>query len=69
MLSSKYAFFGLNYIMIFINLILVCGDIEENQGPKTKPNDNLSVCHWNVNSNPSHNFHKIADLESFVAIA
>ena len=55
--------------MIFINLILVCGDIEENQGPKTKPNDNLSVCHWNVNSNPSHNFHKIADFKSFVAIA
>ena len=33
-----------------------------------KPNDNLSVCHWNVNSIPSHNFQKIAVLENFVAI-
>ena len=33
-----------------------------------KPNDNLSVCHWNVNSIPSHNFQKIAVLDSFVAI-
>ena len=52
--------------MIFINLILLCGNIEENPEPKTKPNDNLSVCHWNVI--PSHNFQKIAVLESFVAI-
>ena len=60
-------FFGF-YIMIFINLILLCGDIEENPGPKTKPDGNLSVCHWNVNSIPSHNFQKIAVLESFVAM-
>ena len=37
-------------------------------GPKTKSNDNLSVCHWNVNSIPSHSFQKIAVLKSFVAI-
>ena len=66
-LNSKYSFLGF-YIMVFINLILLCGDIEENPGPKTKPNDNLSVCHWNVNSIPSHNFQKIAVLESFVAM-
>ena len=54
--------------MVFINLILLCGDIEENPGPKTKPDGNLSVCHWNVNSIPSHNFQKIAVLESFVAM-
>ena len=66
-LSSKYSFFGF-YIMVFSNLILLCGDIEENPGPKTKPNDNLSVCHWNENSIPSHNFQKIAVLESFVAM-
>ena len=65
-LNSKY-FFGF-YIMVFINLILLCGDIEENPGPKTKPDGNLSVCHWNVNSIPSHNFQKIAALESFVSM-
>ena len=66
-LSSKYPFFGF-YILVFINLILLCGDIEENPGPKTMPNDNLSVCHWSVNSIPSHNFKKIAVLKKFVAM-
>ena len=66
-LNSKYSFFGFN-VLVCINLILLCGDIKENMGPKTKPNDNLSVCHWNVNSLPSHNFQKIAVLESFVAM-
>ena len=66
-LNLKYSFFGF-YIMVFINLILRYGDIKENPGPKTKPNDNLSVCHWNVNSIPSHNFQKITVLESFVAM-
>ena len=48
-LNSKYSVFGF-CSMVFINLILLCGDVEENQGPKTKPNDNFSVCHWNLNS-------------------
>ena len=38
-----------------------------NPGPKPKPNDNLSVSHWNENSIPSDNFQKIVVLESFVA--
>ena len=54
--------------MVFIYLILLCRDIEENPGPKTKPDGNLSVCHWNVYSIPSHNFQKIAVFESFVAM-
>ena len=65
-LNSKYSFFGF-YIMVFINMVLLCGDIEENPGPTTKPNYNLSVCHWNVNSIPFHNFQKITVLEGFVA--
>ena len=28
----------------------------------------IFVCHWNINSIPSHNFQKIAVLESFVAM-
>ena len=65
-LSSKYSF-GF-YILVFINLILLCGYIEKNPGPKTKPYDNLSVCHWNVNNIPSHNFQKIVVFEDFVAM-
>ena len=67
-LNSKYFIFFGFYIMVFIKLILLCGDIEENPDPKTKPNDNCSLCHWNVNIIPSHNFQKIVVLESFVAM-
>ena len=66
-LSLKYYFFGF-CVLGFINLILMCGDVEENQGPKSNPNDNLFVCQWNVNSIPSHNFQKIPVCKSFVAM-
>ena len=46
----------------------MCGDVEENQGPKSNPNDNLFVCQWNENSIPSHNFQKIPVCKSFVAM-
>ena len=49
-------------------MILLCGGIEENPGPTTNPNDNLSLCHRNVNGIPSHNFQEIAVLKSFVAM-
>ena len=65
-LSLRYSFFYF-YSLVFINLILLCDDIGENAGPKTKPNDNLSVFHWNVNSISSHNVQKIAVLKSFIA--
>ena len=65
--SLKYSFFAF-YILVFIDLILLCGDIEENPVSKTKPNDNLAVGHWNVNSIPYHNFQKIAVLKNFVKV-
>ena len=61
-LSSKYSFYTFN-ILVFINLILLCGDIEENRKLKTKPNHNLSVCPWNVKSVPSHIFRKLQSSE------
>ena len=65
--ESKDSFFGFN-ILVFMSLILLCGDIKEYPGLKIKPNDNLSVCKWNVNGILSHNFQKMAVLESFVAM-
>ena len=66
-LNSKYSFFGF-YIMVFINLILLSEDMEKNPEPKAKPNDNLSVWHWNVNSIISHNCQKITVLKNFAAM-
>ena len=39
-LNSNYLH-GLN-IVVFVDLILLCGHIEKNQGPKAKSNNNLS---------------------------
>ena len=54
------------YIVIFINLIILCRDIEENPGPKTKPSDNLSICPWNVNNIPSMIFRRLGLNESLL---
>ena len=62
-LKLKYPFSG-SYVFIDSTV----WGYRENPGPKTKPNGNLSVCHWNVNIIPFYNFQKIAVLESFVAI-
>ena len=34
-------------------------DIELNPGPKHKQDQSLSICHWNLNSIPAHNFQKL----------
>ena len=47
-------------------LLLKCGDIEQNPGPRQEYN--LSIMHWNVNSIPSHNFIKLSMLEAFTSI-
>lgn len=44
-------------------LLLLCGDIEINPGPKNSYN--LSVCHWNLNSIAAHNFSKLTSLEAY----
>ena len=44
-------------------LILLSGDIELNPGPKRY--FNLKVCHWNLNSLPSHNFAKLTSLQAY----
>ena len=62
-LKLKYRFSG-SYVFIDSTV----WGYRENPGPKTMPNENLSVCHWNVNIIPFYNFQKIAVLESFVAI-
>ena len=47
-------------------LILLSGDIELNPGPKRY--SNLKVCHYNLNSLPSHSFAKVSSLQAYNAI-
>ena len=55
------------YLNIFIAyLLMICGDIEINPGPRKDLN--LSICHWNLNSIAAHNFAKLSSLQAFNSI-
>ena len=41
------------------------GDIESNSGPKNKQVNNLSCCHWNVNSLLAQNLSRISQTEAY----
>ena len=55
------------HLYIFIAcLLMLCGDIEVNPGPRK--DQNLSICHWNLNSISAHNFAKLSSLQAFNSI-
>ena len=58
----------ISYFFIFCVLIvlIICGDIELNRGPKKdKSCDNFSLGHWNLNSITAHDFSKLSLLEAY----
>ena len=69
-------YFALRYILFFqlfvflpyIRLaLIISGDIETNPGPNLD-DQNLTVCHWNLNGIVANDFIKIAGLEAYNAI-
>ena len=48
---------------------LLCshGDIELNPGPNKSKENNLSICHWNLNSITAHNFSKLSQLKAYIS--
>ena len=58
----------LRYIWLYSILVKLSGDVEENPGPKPKPCQSFSICHWNVNSVSAHNFSKVSLLRAYVSI-
>ena len=44
--------------------MLLHGDIEINPGPRSK-RENISFCHWNLNSLTAHNFSKVSLLQAY----
>ena len=64
-----YFFFQICIFLPFIrHQLIVCGDIESNPGPVNFPNQNLTICHWNLNGIAAHNFVKISLLEAYNAL-
>ena len=50
------------------DLLMLCGDIESNPGPRPNSGLSFSICHWNLNSIVAHNFCKIPPLRAYNAI-
>ena len=51
-----------------LDLLMLCGDIESNPGPRPNSGQSFSSCHWNLNKIAAHNFSKIPLLKAYNAI-
>ena len=66
-----------HYFESFLLSLLTClyifffcvphGDIELNPGPNKSKENNLSICHWNLNSITAHNFLKLSQLKAYIS--
>ena len=46
----------------------VSGDVEVNPGPNRKPNEALSICHWNHNRISAYNFAKLHLIKAYMKV-
>ena len=57
------------YLFFFFNLLVsLSGDLEVNPGPNCKPNEALSIYHWNLNSLSAHNMATLHLLKAYVTV-
>ena len=49
-----------NHFWLYNIFMKLCGDVEENPGPKPSSNQIFSICHWNLNSISAHNYIKLS---------
>ena len=45
----------------------LCGNVEENLGPKPSSNQSFSICHWNLDSISAHNYIKLSLLKVYLS--
>ena len=67
-LPFLFLVFSLYHPWLFIHLIKISGDVEENPGPKRYSAQYLTICHWNLNNIPVHNFIKVALLKVYLSV-
>ena len=58
----------IHHLWVYFIPVKISGDIEENPGRQSKPCSSLSICHWNLNSIPAHNFIKMSLLRASISI-
>ena len=50
------------------DLLMLCGGIESNRGPRPNSGQSFSICNWNLNSIAAHNYSKIFLLRAYNVI-
>ena len=53
---------------VFVTIITLSGDIEENPGPKRNSNQSFSICHLNLKSITTRSYLKISLLRAYVSL-
>ena len=64
--SESFLFSLLTSFYIFF-LLRSHEDIELNPGANKSKENNLSICHWNLNSVTAHNFLKLSQLKAYIS--
>ena len=57
----------IHHILLHGLMIKISRDIELYPKPKQKQDQSISVCHWNLNSVPAHNFQKLDFLHGYIS--
>ena len=57
-----------HYMWSFSLAIISSDDVKMNPGPMLHSCHTFSMCHWNLNSLPAHNFIKVSLFQAYVII-
>ena len=66
--NVRYYFNHIGFWYLFFNsihLLILCGDMEQNPGPKDKKD--FPLCNWNLNSLAAQDFAKFSTLKALNA--
>ena len=56
-----------NHFWLYNIFMKLCGDVEENRGPKLSSNQIFSIFHWNLKSIFAHNYIKLSLLRVYLS--
>ena len=70
LIALPFLFFLFSYTTIgyLSALIKISGDVDENPGPKRYSAQYLTICHWNLDSIPAHDFINVALLKAHLSV-
>ena len=65
LLLCNYCTIAFYFVCCMALTLFICCDVELNPGPKNTKSYYFSLCHWNLNSLPAHDFSKLSLIEAY----